>query len=276
LPSPDRLHDALAGFERKHHVQVSFAVLSPEDLGNVTESAVRACGILSLSRVSIAMYRPITAIDYFRTLVGDPDSIPLLEAAASIALDAYPSLDLQASLAAFDGLARQLADDCRHATTETARLECALRFFYVTQRFGGNVRAYYDPDNSYLHRVVETRRGIPITLAVLFAELARHVGLDVDGIAFPGHFLLRVNLREGIVVIDPFTGASLDRDELDRRAAAHDVGAERLLRPASAQQILIRMLGNLRAIHARQGREDLLGKVEERLQVLRAASGRQV
>lgn len=218
------------------------------------------------------MYQPIPALDYFRLLTGDAASIPLFEAAASIALDADPALDLQATLAAFDRLAGQLADDCRGASTETARLKRTLRFFYVTQGFAGNVRAYHDPDNSYLHRVIETRRGIPITLAVLFAELARHVGLDVDGVGFPGHFLLRVNLHEGMVVIDPFTGSSLDRDELDRRAAPYGVSAERLLAPASARQILIRMLNNLRAIHVGQGDAALLAKVEERLRMLQAES----
>lgn len=220
------------------------------------------------------MYQRITDLDYFRMLVDDPDTIPLLEAAASIALDAYPELDLQATLAEFDRLARLLADDCRRASTETARLQRALRFFYVAQGFAGNTRAYYDADNSYLHRVMETRRGIPITLAVLFAELARHVGLDVDGVGFPGHFLLRVNLHAGIVVVDPFTGTTVDAAELERRAAPHGVGAKSLLHPASARQILIRMLGNLRALHAEQGRRDLLEKVVERLRILEAVSGR--
>lgn len=217
------------------------------------------------------MDRSISALDYFRTLVRDPDSIPLLEAAASIGLDAYPSLDLQTCLADVDRLARQLADDCRHASTETARLQRTLRFFYAAQGFAGNGRAYYDPDNSYLHRVIETRRGIPITLAVLFAELARHVGLDVEGVSFPGHFLLRVDLHEGTVVIDPFTGATLDLAELGRRAGAHGATAAQLLAPASAPQILVRMLNNLRAIHAEQGRLDLLDKVMERLRILQEA-----
>jgi regulator of sirC expression with transglutaminase-like and TPR domain len=219
------------------------------------------------------MYEPTTALGYFRMLVGDASSIPLLEAAASIALDAYPSLDLQSSLSEFDRLARRLADDCRSASTERARLQRALRFFYVEQGFAGNTRAYYDPDNSYLHRVIETRRGIPISLAVLFAELARHVGLDVDGVAFPGHFLLRVNLHEGIAVIDPFSGKSLDAETLGRRAAPHGVPVERLLQPASAQQILVRMLHNLRAVHAEQGRADLLEKVEARLRIVQGGSG---
>ncbi|RPH44759.1 MAG: transglutaminase [Burkholderiales bacterium] len=219
------------------------------------------------------MYEPTTALGYFRMLVSDADSIPLLEAAASLALDAYPDLDLQASLADFDRLAGQLAADCRPVSTETARLQHALHFFYVAQGFAGNVQAYYDPDNSYLHRVLETRRGIPITLAVLFAELARHIGLEVDGISFPGHFLLRVNLHEGIVVIDPFTGESLDGDELERRAAPHGVEVQALLQPAAPQQILIRMLNNLQAVHARAGRADLLEKVRERLQIVHAATG---
>jgi regulator of sirC expression with transglutaminase-like and TPR domain len=120
---------------------------------------------------------------------------------------------------------------------------------------------------------METRRGIPITLAVLFSELAHHVGLDVEGVAFPGHFLLRANLSEGVAVIDPFTGASLGREDLDRRAAAHGAGPSQLLQPASARQILIRMLNNLRAIHVAQERGDLLEKVEERLAILRGDPG---
>jgi len=219
------------------------------------------------------MYQPIPDLAYFRMLIGDAESIPLLEAAASIALDAYPTLDLQGTLAAFDRLAGELADDCHGIATETGRLQCAVRFFYGKQRFAGNVAAYYDPDNSYLHRVIETRRGIPITLAVLFAELARHVGLDVDGVGFPGHFLIRVNLHDGVVVIDPFTGKSLDRDELERWAAPHGVSPERLLQPASAGQILARMLNNLKALHTVQGRADLLAKVETRMRMLQGDPG---
>lgn len=214
------------------------------------------------------MHEPTTVLGYFRMLVGDAASIPLLEAATSIGLDAYPSLDLQESLARFDRLAARLADACRDASTETARLQRVLGFFYAREGFAGNAERYYDPDNSYLHRVLETRRGIPITLAVLFAELAKHVGLDAAGIAFPGHFLVRVDLRQGLVVIDPFSGKSLDAAELERRIAAHGADVETLLRPASARQILARMLGNLRAIHAAQGRAELLAKVDERLRIL--------
>jgi regulator of sirC expression with transglutaminase-like and TPR domain len=216
------------------------------------------------------MYHPVSPLEYFRLLVDGPDGddIPLLEAATSLAVDAYPDLDLQGALASVDALAGELADACRGASTESARLRRALHFFFVARGYAGNVRDYYAPDNSYLHRVLETRRGIPITLAVLFAELARHVGLEVEGIPFPGHFLVRVNLHEGVVVIDPFLGRSLDRDELEQRAAPYGLPVERLLAPASPRQILIRMLNNLAAIHAQQGSRELLDKVEQRLRIL--------
>lgn len=212
------------------------------------------------------MYEPTTALGYFRMLVDGTETIPLFEAAASIAQDAYPAHDLQATMAAFDRLADRIAHECNGASTETARLERTLRFFFGQQGFAGNVEAYYDADNSYLHRVLETRRGIPISLAVLFRELAAHVGLDADGVSAPGHFLVRVNLHDGIVVIDPFAGTSLGVDELARRAAPQTV--ERMLRPASARQILMRMLGNLRAIHDRDGNVDLREKVEARMKIL--------
>ena len=217
------------------------------------------------------MFQPIPDLDYFRLLIGDARSIPLLEAAASIGVIGYPAFDLQGTLATIDGLARRMADQCRGVPDETARLRMALRFFHDTLGFAGNAQDYYDPDNSYLHRVLETRRGIPITLAVLFAEMARQSGLDVEGVAFPGHFLIRANLHGGgLVVIDPFSGRSLDSDELDRRAAPHGVGAQRLLRPAPARHILIRMLNNLHLVYAQQGRGDLLARVGDRLRLLQA------
>lgn len=216
------------------------------------------------------MVQAPSPLEYFRLLVADPESIPLLEAAASIALDASPSLDLQGVLDAVDTLTRALSDDCRGAASDEVRLERALRFFHRTHGFAGNVAAYYDPDNSYLHRVLETRRGIPITLAVLFVEFARGVGLDASGIGFPGHFLVRVNLRDGVAIIDPFTGSRLDDEMLARLAAPHGLAAERLLAPATPRQILARMLGNLRAIHARSGDGTLREQVEARMRLLGA------
>ena len=150
----------------------------------------------------------VSPLDFFRLLVQDENTIPLFEAAASIATDADPTLDLEQLRTTFDVMAIRLGIEARNASTENARLGCLLRFFFDTARFAGNAEDYYSPDNSYLHRVLETRRGIPITLSVVLLELARHIGLDADGVSFPGHFLVRVKLGGGLVVIDPFPSAS--------------------------------------------------------------------
>lgn len=214
------------------------------------------------------MYQAIPDLDYFRLLAGDADKIPLLEAAISIGQDQYPKLDMLDTLSRYDALAKKLADRCRDLPTEQARLRQTSVFFFKEAGFAGNVNNYYDPDNSFIHKVLETRRGIPISLAVLYCELARGVGLEADGVAFPGHFLIRVKLHEGAVILDPFTGKSLSHDELQERAGPFRDRLERLLRPASAQQILIRMLSNLRAIYEQQGRSDLLAKVNDRLKIV--------
>ena len=95
------------------------------------------------------------------------------------------------------------------------RLRLLNRFFFQELGFAGNVNDYYDPRNSYVHAVLETRRGIPITLALLYVELATQIGLDAQGVSFPGHFLVTLRMPQGDVVIDPFTGQSMSRDALD-------------------------------------------------------------
>jgi regulator of sirC expression with transglutaminase-like and TPR domain len=217
------------------------------------------------------MYQTISDLDYFRMLVQDAQTTPLLESAIVLGRMAYPELDLQQVQADVDALAAQLAQACRSVSTERSRLSHALQWFYGTHGFAGNAQQYYDADNSYLHRVIATRRGIPISLAVLFTELTRHIGLELSGVAFPGHFLIRADLHEGVVIIDPFTGASLDRESLVQRAAPYGVDPERLLGPASAPQILMRMLNNLQAIYAQQGRDELLEHCMARLRILQEA-----
>src|SRR6185436_14468066 len=118
--------------------------------------------------------------------------LSLIEAAASIAQDEYPGLDTQAVLAEIDALAQRLKRRIPADAVPVQRLRWLNRFFFQELGFAGNVNDYYDPDNSYLHRVLATRRGIPITLAVLYAELATQIGLTARGVSFPGHFLIKL------------------------------------------------------------------------------------
>ncbi|MES2991122.1 MAG: transglutaminase-like domain-containing protein [Pseudomonadota bacterium] len=223
-----------------------------------------------------------TALEYFASLVADDASLSLVETAVSIAQDDFPQLDTQAVLAEIDALAVRLKQRFPADAVPVQRLRWLNRFFFQELGFAGNVNHYYDPDNSYLHRVLHTRRGIPITLAILYIELASQIGLTARGVSFPGHFLIKLRMQtgqqQGEVVIDPFTGHSLSRDELDELLAPYkrnrglqgefDVPLGLFLQAATAREVVARMLRNLKEIHrgARDWRRLL--QVQERLVVL--------
>ena len=221
---------------------------------------------------------PPTALDYFASLVADDASLPLLEAAVAVAQHDYPRLDVQTTLAEVDTLAARLKRRLAADAAPMQRLRLLNRFFFQELGFSGNVNDYYDPRNSYVHCVLETRRGIPITLALLYVELANQVGLDACGISFPGHFLVKVHMPQGEIVIDPFTGQSMSRDALDallvpyrRRGARDGLGDAPLvsfLQPAQPREVIARMLRNLKEVfRSSQDAARLLG-VSERLVIL--------
>jgi regulator of sirC expression with transglutaminase-like and TPR domain len=205
-----------------------------------------------------------TALEYFSSLVQSDEHFPLLEAAASIAQDEYPELDVQQVLGDVDQLLARLKRRLPADAAPLARLRALNQFFFHDLNFGGNVNDYYDPDNSYLNAVLRTRRGIPISLAVLWMELAQGLDLQARGVGFPGHFMLKVTLPKGQVVIDPFTGRSLSREDLSERlepykrsnglVGDYDVPLGLYLQPATPREIIGRMLRNLKEIH--QSQED--------------------
>lgn len=219
-----------------------------------------------------------TALEYFASLVAEDANLPLIEAALSIAQDDYPALDAQAVLLEIDALAdrirRRIADDA----PPVQRLRLLNRYFFQELGFAGNVNDYYDVHNSYVNAVIETRRGIPITLAVIYIELASQIGLTARGVSFPGHFLVKLRMPQGEVVIDPFTGHSLSRHELDelllpyRRAQGldgdFDVPLGLFLQAAPPRDVLARMLRNLKEIHRGARDWTRLLAVQRRLVVL--------
>lgn len=223
-----------------------------------------------------------SALDYFRTLVARDAGLPLLEAAISIAQDAEPQLDIQAVLAEVEALAEVLRRRLPSDAPSLHKLQRLNHYFFQDLGFAGNLNHYYDPNNSHIHHVLRTRRGIPITLAVLYIEMAQHIGLRAYGISFPGHFLVKVLLshgdQRGEVVVDPFTGRSLSRETLDDMLAPYKqqhIELERaqiplafFLRSASSRDILARMLRNLKEIHTREQQWSALLAVSNRLVVL--------
>jgi regulator of sirC expression with transglutaminase-like and TPR domain len=183
--------------------------------------------------------------------------IDLAEAALQIAAEEYAALDVGACLARLDALADEAAPRVRAAQDTLERVEELVRFF-EEHGFRGNTLDYYDPRNSFLNEVLERRLGIPITLSLVYLAVGQRVGIPFHGVSFPGHFLLRCEVPEGLVVVDAFEHAVLDRDACQRRLdAALPVPAlldpELHLRPARPREILARLLGNLKRIWAERG-----------------------
>ena len=223
-----------------------------------------------------------TPLAYFSSLVESDEHFPLLEAAAAVAQDEYPELDVQRVLGEVDQLLARLKRRLASDAPALQRLRTLNQFFFRALSFGGNLTDYYDPDNSYLHAVLRTRRGIPITLAVIWLELAAGLGLQAKGVAFPGHFMLKVTLPKGQVIIDPFTGQSLSREELSQRLEPYqqrsglvddfEVPLALYLQAASPREIIARMLRNLKEIYMSQEDHARLIAVLDRLLVLQPDS----
>lgn len=200
-----------------------------------------------------------TALEYFATLVADDASLSVLEAAVAVAQEDLPGIDPQAVLAEVDALAERLRRRLPADAVPVQKLRLLNRYFFQELGFAGNVNNYYDRRNSYLPEVLRTRRGIPITLALLYVELAQQVGLRACGVSFPGHFLVKLQLPGGEVVIDPFDGRSLTREALEerllpyrRRRGQHgedEVPLGLYLQKAEARSVLARLLRNLKEIH---------------------------
>lgn len=206
----------------------------------------------------------IPAPDPFADLVdrAGPD-IPLDRAAALIAADEQPGLDPQGVLDGLDALARRVSIPPDAAPVEqVARLNHLL---FTECGFRGDVETYDDPRNSLLDQVLARRRGLPILLSLLTIEIGRRVGLALDGIAFPSHFLVAPTHAEPRFFLDPFHGGEVLRPEhliqrLSMMFGGRAVSAADLARftaPSTPQQILIRLNHNLKGSHLR--RHDLNG-----------------
>lgn len=209
------------------------------------------------------------------------DKIDLGRAALTIAVPDYPDLDIAAYLARLDRLAVEVihrVDD----GADVYRSIAALNYVLFSQLgFRGNDQDYYDPKNSFLNEVLERKTGIPITLSVLYLEVAQRIGLALDGVNFPGHFLVKHVSPSAAIVIDPFhCGAIKTREELaDMLRGLHGAQvalAPEFLEPASKKQILKRMLGNLKAIYLRAKDFGKCLSVFDRLIILDPAAAEEI
>ncbi len=188
----------------------------------------------------------------FATLV-DAEEFDLGEAALLLGAEERDEEVVDVGLARLDAMADEVRPRVQEGRTALERLETLIEFLFVDCSFRGNEDDYYDPRNSYLDEVLERRTGIPISLGAMVKEVARRVGVPLQGVSFPAHFLLRHSRLPGVYV-DPFHHGRLlsipDCKALLERATRGRVPFRReLLKPADNRQILVRMLANLRSIH---------------------------
>jgi regulator of sirC expression with transglutaminase-like and TPR domain len=218
-------------------------------------------------------------LEPFAALLAREDArIDLLRACLSIAEDAYPGLDMEHYLRDFEAMALRLRARLPQTCGAEERVVALNRFLFDDLGYRGNDDDYYDPRNSYLNEVLERRTGIPITLSIVYMELGRRVGLPLEGVSFPGHFLVRLPLRGAMLVLDPFAGgASLAEDDLQERlrrvippaASAplpvSELPLEQFLEPATRRQVLARLLRNLKGIYRETGQPERLLEVLNRM-----------
>lgn len=216
----------------------------------------------------------------FRQAVDRPEAqIDLGRAALTIALSDYPDLDIAAYLARIDELAVEVLQQGGSGGDVVPSIAALNDVLFHRHGFRGNREHYYDPKNSFLNEVLDRKTGIPISLSVLYMEVAQRIGLELNGIGFPGHFLVQcASPREGIV-IDPFDrGEIKSREELGRmieRLYGRGTALRpQFLKPTSQREILKRMLGNLKGIYLKDNElVKLLGVLDRMIILEPAAAG---
>jgi len=201
----------------------------------------------------------------------DEADLPLDVAALLIGAWEHEGFDVEPHRRALDALADRAAAAVAAAPDEAGRALAGTLFGELG--FRGNTDDYYDPRNSFLGEVLARKVGIPISLSVLYLEVARRLGIPAAGVAFPGHFLVRVDQPREPLILDPFGGgAALDRSALQTLLARASGADARLgdvsLAPTPKRAILIRMLNNLAGIYGRDGDTSRSLEVLERLAVL--------
>jgi regulator of sirC expression with transglutaminase-like and TPR domain len=198
----------------------------------------------------------------FRALAARPESTRgLAEGALVVAAEARTDVDIVSALRNLAALVERVRPRVEGAATPARAVAALNHALFEVEGFRGNQAQYDDLRNSFLDQVLLRRRGLPITLSVLYVEIARQLGLEAHGVGFPGHFLAKVSTQGesagGEIIVDPFFGRILsieDCMERLRAVAGEEVAFEPgWIRPATSREIWVRMLNNLKLLYLRQG-----------------------
>ena len=201
------------------------------------------------------------------------EQFDLGRACVMIGQDVYPDLDVEACMAGIDAMAATIRARLAGDAFAEQRLAALNHYLFNECGFAGNADDYYDPRNSYLSDVLSRRKGIPITLSVLYLELGRRIGLTLQGVAFPGHFMVRLQLKRGQLILDPFSaGLPQSETELRQRLAqvlkdgrAKSMPLDEFLDTATPRQIVTRLLRNLKSVYMNANKHELALDVMHRM-----------
>ncbi len=206
----------------------------------------------------------MTRLDRFADIVMRSE-FNVAEACLMVAEDAYPALDAAAYLEKLESMARVVRSRLAPDAFAEQKIAALNAYLFDELGFRGNVDDYYDPRNSYLNDVLDRKTGLPITLSIVYMDVGRRIGLPLQGVSFPGHFLVKIRLRRGQCVLDPFQSGATQSDEALRKRLAQVMpqsatGVGRLpdispyLEAASPRDIIVRLLRNLKAVYFKVGR----------------------
>jgi regulator of sirC expression with transglutaminase-like and TPR domain len=211
-------------------------------------------------------------------LARDDAKIDLAHGCLMIAQDAYPRLDVERYLGDIERMAMRLRGRMPQTLGAEERVAALNEFLFEDLGYHGNVDEYYDPRNSYLNDVMDRKAGIPISLSVLYMAVGRRAGLPLEGVSFPGHFLVRLRMRAGVLVLDPFAaGAPLSEAELRERlqrvipagitenVPVSELPLDQFLEAATNRQILARVLRNLKGIYRESDKPERMLEVLNRM-----------
>jgi regulator of sirC expression with transglutaminase-like and TPR domain len=214
------------------------------------------------------------ALPAWESLASLSDSkLCLFETSLLIAQDEYPDMNANDYCYLVDNYAKRLKQSLNMDLDIPSKLMAINHFLYKELGFSGNELEYNDPRNSYLNQVFERKLGIPISLAVVQIEVMRRIGLPIEGISFPGHYLVRFPVDDGILVLDPFNqGRPVSIEELCERIAPHMDGQTpteqqmfQVLEPATPRMTAMRMIRNLQAIYQQQDDYERVARSADRI-----------
>ncbi|MCU0525339.1 MAG: tetratricopeptide repeat protein [Elainella sp. Prado103] len=197
---------------------------------------------------------PIARQRFYQEIHQPDDQINLARAALYLAQEAYPELDSEEYLNALDTMASEVRERLPASPYPLRIIQVLNQYLYEDLQFRGNTEEYYDPDNSYLNQVIDRRLGIPITLSLVYLEVADRIQFPMVGVGMPGHFLIRPTIEDMQVFVDPFhQGEVLFSEDCQNRLSEIFNRPIELrpeyLAPVAPRQFLMRMLGNLKSIY---------------------------